>query len=158
AVATGVVYKDKSGAQHELRAARVIVACATNWTPLLLYKSGYGPGELVGAKPLVEHKNGGQHVTSDFSITATSFLPEPMSPTSRGGEVSGPEPWVAVQPRPWPEMPIQIRADSPERNPAGVSLGRFAPQFGWAHKEYMRNAKGASHILSWASHIGAILW
>jgi len=158
AVATGVVYKDKSGAQHELRAARVIVACATNWTPLLLYKSGYGPRELLGDKLLVENKNVGQHMTGDFSMRATAFLPEPMSPAGRDGEMFGPEPWVATQPRPWPEMSIQIRADSPERSPTGVAQGPFAPQFGWDHKEYMRNANGASHILSWASHLGAIRW
>jgi len=157
-IATGVVYKDKSGAQHELRAARVIVACATNWTPLLLYKSGYGPRELLGDTLLVENKNVGQHMTGDFSMRATAFLPEPMSPTGRDGEMFGPEPWVAVQPRPWPEMSIQIRADSPERDPKGVALGPFAPQFGWEHKEYIRNASGASHILSWASHLGAIRW
>src|ERR1700693_2939944 len=38
-VATGAVYKDKSGNMHEVRAARVIVACGTNWTPQLLYRS-----------------------------------------------------------------------------------------------------------------------
>ena len=157
-VATGVVYKDKSGTTHELRAARVIVACATNWTPLLLYKSGYGPRELLGDRLLVENKNVGQHMTGDFSMRATAFLPEPMSPTGRDGEMFGPEPWVAVQPRPWPEMSIQIRADSPERDPKGVALGPFAPPFGWDHKEYMRKANGASHILSWASHLGAIRW
>jgi choline dehydrogenase-like flavoprotein len=157
-VATGVVYRDKSGAMHELRAARVIVACATNWTPLLLYKSGYGPRELLGDKLLIENKNVGQHMTGDFSMRATAFLPESMSPTGRDGEMFGPEPWVAVQPRPWPEMSVQIRADSPDRDPKGVALGPFAPPFGWDHKEYMRNADGASHILSWASHLGAIRW
>src|SRR6202162_5607288 len=45
-VATGAVYTDKAGASHEVRAARVIVATAANWTPGLLYRSGYGPKDL----------------------------------------------------------------------------------------------------------------
>ena len=56
-VATGAVYTDKTGASHEVRAARVVVALAANFTPLLLYKSGYGPREFLGDKLIAENKN-----------------------------------------------------------------------------------------------------
>ncbi len=46
-VATGAVYKDKAGAMHEVRAARVIVAGGTNWTPLLLYQVWLWPEGLA---------------------------------------------------------------------------------------------------------------
>ena len=157
-VATGVIYKDKSGAFHELRAARVISACATNWTPLLLYKSGYGPRELLGDKLLVENPHVGRHMTGDFSMRATALMPEPLSPGGRDGEVMGPEPWVSVQPRPWPEMSIQIRGEGGGRDPEGNSVGPLAPQFGWEHKEFIRNGNGARRVLGWATHIGAIPW
>src|ERR1700731_421140 len=49
-VARGAIYTDKAGASHEVRAARVIVATAANWTPQLMYRSGYGPKDLLGAK------------------------------------------------------------------------------------------------------------
>ena len=47
-VARGAVYTDKAGTTHEVRAARVIVACAANWTPMLLYASGYGSERCFG--------------------------------------------------------------------------------------------------------------
>jgi hypothetical protein len=73
-VATGAVYKDKTGKMNEVRAARVICACSANWTPLLLYKSGYGPRELLGDSLLVENAKVGQHMTGDISMHATAFF------------------------------------------------------------------------------------
>jgi hypothetical protein len=155
-VATGAVYKDKAGKMHEVRAARVICACAANWTPLLLYKSGYGPRELLGDSLIVENANVGQHMTGDFSMHATAYLPEPISPEGR--DMHDPEPWISVQPRPWPELSIQIRSQGTSRQPDNVALGPYAPGFSWEHKEYMRNGSGARHIMNWAAHIGAIPW
>jgi hypothetical protein len=76
-VATGAVYKDKTGKMNEVRAARVICACAANGTPLLLYKSGYGPRELLGDSLLVENANVGQHMTGDCSMHATAGTDQP---------------------------------------------------------------------------------
>lgn len=70
----------------------------------------------------------------------------------------GPDPWVAAQPRPWPEMSIRIRGEGAGRDPEGAALGPFAPQSGWEHKEYMRNGNGVRHIMGWATHLGAIRW
>lgn len=157
-LATGAVYKDKSGTMHEVRAARVICACAANWTPLLLYKSGYGPRELLGDNLLVENKNVGRHMTGDFSIHASAYLAEQISPTGRAGEMRSSEPWAAVQPRPWPELSVRIHGDGVSRVPESVALGPFAPGFSWDHKEYMRNGSGVSHIMNWVTHFGAIPW
>ncbi len=156
-VATGAVYKDKNGALREIRAARVIVACAANWTPLLLYKSGYGPRELLGDKLLVENDNIGRHLSGDCDLHTSAYLAEPISPAGREGDVPAEHgPWAATTPRPWGELTVHIRSTSAGRIPNEVALGPFAPRFGWDHKEYMRNASGARHILGWNTHLGAI--
>jgi len=157
-LATGAIYKDRAGQVHEVRAARVVSACSANWTPLLMYKSGYGPKEFLGDKLLVENKNIGMHMTGDFSMRATAFLEEQISPAGREGEIHDPEPWTSVNPKPWRDLSIQIRGDGAGRQPESIALGPFAPEFGWRHKEYMRNGSGVRHIMGWAAHLGALPW
>lgn len=156
-VATGAVYKDKEGTMREVRAARVIVACAANWTPLLLYKSGYGPKDLLGDNLLVENKNVGMHLTGDSDFVSSAYLEEPVTPEGREGDVfSEHGPWCATTPRPWGELTVHIRSGSMFRIPQEVALGPFAPGFGWDHKEYMRKGAGVRHIITWRTHLGAI--
>jgi choline dehydrogenase-like flavoprotein len=156
-VATGAVYKDKVGTMHEVRAARVVIACAANWTPGLLYKSGYGPRELLGDKLLVENKNVGMHLTGDSDFVGSAFLEEPVTPEGREGDVfSEHGPWCATTPRPWGELTVHVRSGSQFRIPEETALGPFAPGFGWDHKEYMRNGAGVRRIITWRTHLGAI--
>ncbi len=158
-LATGVVYTDKAGGSHQVRAARVIVACATNWTPLLLYKSGYGPREFLGDKLLVENKNVGHHLSGDCDLHSSVFLEEPVTPEGRQGETYDEHgAWTSTTPRPWGELAVQIRSSAAGRAPETVALGAFAPEFGWGHKEYMRNGAGVRCILGWNTHLGAIPW
>ena len=137
-VATGVVYKDKAGAMHQVRAARVIVACGTTGTALLLYKSGYGPRELLGNDLIVENKNVGQHLDGDSSNGISAYFPEDITPATQGGTGYT---WTTMKPRPWGELNVQIWAKELARNhyPHTAALSSFAPEFGWKHKEYMRS-------------------
>src|SRR5262249_28723419 len=36
------------------------------------------------------------------------------------------------------------------------ALGPMAPEFGWEHKEYIRNGNGSRRIMNWRTHLGAI--
>jgi choline dehydrogenase-like flavoprotein len=158
-VATGAVYRDKSGTLQEVRAARVIVACGVVGTPLLLYKSGYGPREFLGDQLLVENKNVGHHLSGDFQVVTRAYLAEPVTPDGRESELHSPEPWTSIQPRPWGELTVHIREDHVRGGgPDELALGVFAPGFGWEHKEYMRNGSGARHILTWQTKFGAVPW
>jgi choline dehydrogenase-like flavoprotein len=138
-VATGVVYKDQAGVAHQVRAARVIVACGTPGTPLLFYKSGYGPRELLGDKLVVENKNVGLHLDGDASSGVNAYFPEAITPETQGGTGYT---WTTIKPRPWTELNVQMWAKELARNhyPHEAALRSFAPEFGWEHKEYMRTA------------------
>ena len=142
-VATGVVYKDKNGALHEVRAARVIVACGAVGTPLVLYRSGYGPRELLGDKLIVENKNVGLHLDGDTNSNVISALfPEPVL-LERGGSAFT---WTTIKPRPWGELTVQMRGGGMAHSglsqyPHPAALSSFAPDFGWEHKEFMRTAR-----------------
>ena len=149
-VATGVVYKDKSGALHEVRAARVIVACGAVGTPLLFYKSGYGPRELLGDKLIVENKNVGANLDGDTnSNTIAAFFPEPIYPPrgSTGFTL------FTIKPRPWGELNVQMRVPglarvSGVKYPHQAALSEFAPDHGWKHKEYMRDGRLRSGFIT----------
>jgi choline dehydrogenase-like flavoprotein len=158
-VATGAVYKDKSGIVHEVRAARVIVACGITGTPLLLYKSGYGPREFVGDRLLVENQNVGYHLSGDCDLVSSAYLAEPVTPEGREGDVMAEHgAWTSMKPRPWGELSVHIRSAAALRFPNDVASGFFAPEFGWKHKEYMRKGAGVRRILTWRTHLGAIPW
>ena len=139
-VATGVVYKDKSGTMHEIRAARIIVACGNIGTPVLLFKSGYGPSELLGTNLIVENKNVGANLDGDVnSAHITAYFPEPIRET-RGGSGA---PVFTPQPHPWGELTFQVRPSGMNREignryPHSAALSPFAPELGRKHKEWMR--------------------
>ena len=155
-VVVGAVYKDREGRVHEVRAARVIVTMGTSWMPLLLYRSGYGPKDLLGASLVVENAHIGRHMSGDCDLVSAAFLAEPLAEAGREGELRNHEgPWCSASPRPWPELSIHIRSGG---QPLGASGAQspFAPRHGWEHKEFMRNSFGGRHVLEWRTHLGAI--
>ena len=149
-VATGVVYKDKSGAMHEVKAARVIVATGAVGTPLLLYRSGYGPREFLGDKLIVENKNVGAHLDGDTnSNSPAAFFPEPIYPPRGASGFT----LFNTQQHPLKELNVQMRVPglarvSGVKYPHQAALSEFAPEFGWKHKEYMRDGRLRSGMIT----------
>jgi choline dehydrogenase-like flavoprotein len=153
-VAAGVVYKDKAGRMHEVRAARVVVACASVGAPLLLYRSGYGPRDYLGSKLIVENNNVGRHFDVDLENEVAAFFPEPIVE----GEGAGGSTWTTMKPKPWGELTVQILPGlNRSSDPHGAALSSFAPQFGWKHKEYMR-AKARHRAGSVRNVIQCVPW
>ncbi len=64
-VATGVVYR-QDGELRQARAGKVVVSCGGTGTPLLLYRSGYGPREKVKGELLAENRNVGANVSTSI--------------------------------------------------------------------------------------------
>jgi choline dehydrogenase-like flavoprotein len=158
-VATGAVYKDKSGTLHEVRAARVIVACAANGTPLLLYRSGYGPREFLGDRLLVENKNVGEHLSGEAHMESTAYFPEPINSESNADLA---DPWTSMKPGPRGargELSVRFSGGGTAVPlPNLTALEFFAPEFGWKHKEYMRNGAAMSRIMLWRTHVFLPPW
>jgi choline dehydrogenase-like flavoprotein len=135
-VATGVVYKDKAGKMHEVRAARVIVASGAVGTPLLLYRSGYGPRDYLGSRLIVENKNVGRHFDGDVAQFVVALFPEAITPDKDDlpGIRSTP-----MKPPPHGELSVEIIGKMCQGfEPHVAALHRLSPQFGWKHKEFMR--------------------
>jgi len=139
-VATGVVYKDLQGGMHEVRAARIIVACGTNGSPLLMFRSGYGPRDVLGTKLIVENPNVGENLDGDTnSNTPGALWPEPVRPPRGMAGFT----LFTVRPRPHKELAVQMRVPglsrvSGNKYPHQGALDEFAPDFGWSHKEFMK--------------------
>jgi choline dehydrogenase-like flavoprotein len=155
-VAVGAVYKDKAGVMHEVRAARIVSAMGTNFTPGLLYRSGYGPREYLGDMLIVENNNVGANMSCDFDLVSSAFLAEELTPPTIETRIANREgPWCSTTPRPWGELNIQIRSGGQPLGPGGA-LSYHAPGYGWDHKEFMRNSSGGRRILEWRTHFGAV--
>ncbi len=157
-VATGAVYKDKAGAMHEVRAARVIVAAGTVWAPLLCYRSGYGPKELLGDKLVVENSNVGRNLSADCDFVSTALLAEQVNFAMRDADIPNETVWASTAPRPWKANHIRFHSGNPRTIPANVAVDPLSPAFGWEHKEFMRNGSGISRVMSWRCHFCAVSW
>ena len=158
-VATGVIYTDESNQSHEVRAARVIVACGTMGSPLLMFKSGYGPRRVLGSNLIAENDNVGEHMDGDNSYHVEAMWPEPIRPA---GSATGFN-MMTMQPRPYKELTVQIRATGLTRQsntrkyPHMAAFHEMAPQFGWEHKEFMKNG-GWRRFGSLKLQLGTIPW
>lgn len=157
-VATGAVYKDKEGKMHEVRAARVICAAGTIWGPLMCYRSGYGPKELLGDKLIVENKNVGQNLSGDCDFISSALLSDQVNFRGRDADIPNETVWASTAPRPWKANHIRFHSGNPRVIPANVAVDPMAPSFGWDHKEFMRNEEGISRVMTWRCHFCAVTW
>ena len=154
-VAKGIAYT-QNGQRKEARAPRVIVSCGTNGTPLVLYRSGYGPKDFLGQKLVVENRNVGRYLDGDLSAGALDIqLLFGENIHVDGGRGST----------------VLIHEDG-DRNkltlsgvnavaytgqyPQILALSPVAPEFGWEHKDYMRTAAKRIGLLAFT--MKAPLW
>ncbi len=130
------------GVEQVLEVSKVVVSCSTFGTPTLLYRSGYGPKELVDGTPIVENRNVGLH--TDNRPTLDSLIGVFDEPLSNGeyhnGDVAGAYYLYhdLNSDKRQERIEITVMADelpSPDR----IAIGSDAPEFGSAHKEYMRD-------------------
>ncbi|MCH8266207.1 MAG: GMC family oxidoreductase [Acidobacteria bacterium] len=138
-VARGIVYR-KDGQLREARAGKIIISCGVAATPLLLYRSGYGPRELLGNKLIVENGNVGQHMTGDASFSLAALFDEPIKQRQLGA--SGACHYFLEDAHRDGSFRLRFKDSFDNRIafPDRVALGEFAPAFGKAHKKYMKDA------------------
>ncbi len=153
-VARGIVYT-QYGEKKEARAPRVIVCCGTSGTPVLLYRSGYGPKDLLGQKVIVENDNVGRHLDGDISSGAMDMIGLfGKDIHDEGGRSS---------------LLVHEEGDRNKVTVSGLggvgytqqyprlrALYSVAPDFGWEHKEYMK--KGLKRIGSIGTGVRAPIW
>jgi len=154
-VARGIAYTHE-GTRKEARAPRVIVSCGTSGTPLLLYRSGYGPKDLLGQRLLVENSNVGRHLDGDLlgsSLDLITFFGEDI----HVDEGSGSELLVHED---GDRNKLTLRGISRisygNRYPDLLALYPVAPDFGWEHRTYMETAVQRVGIM--AVNLRAPIW
>jgi len=161
-VAKGIAYTQK-GVKKQARAARVIVSCGTNGSPLLLYRSGYGPKDFLGANLLVENNNVGRHLDGDLSGGALDILLRFAEDIHEGAELggrgggSGSNLLVHEQ---GDRNKLTLSGVSPvalqNQYPDLLALYPVAPDFGMEHKEYMRRAVKRLGVIGFT--LRAFIW
>ncbi|TDI17210.1 MAG: GMC family oxidoreductase [Acidobacteria bacterium] len=136
-IATGIAYT-QYGVGKEAHAPRVIVCCGTTGSPVLLYRSGYGPKDLLGQRAIVENDNLGRHLDGDIrggAFRMVGLFPEDIRSPGTGSSVlvheEGDRNKVIVS--------GLGGIGYPEQYPNLLALSSVAEEFGWEHKAYMRN-------------------
>ncbi len=137
----GIAFR-QHGKEQLLEVPRVIVTCGNFGTPTLLYRSGYGPRELVEGDVVIENRNVGQHTDNRPTLVAPMALfDEPLSNGDyHNGTVQGAF-FVYHDRDPkghYERIEISIRAYEITERPDRLALNSAAPQFGRTHKEFMR--------------------
>ena len=146
AVATGVVFT-QAGKTQEARAEKVILSCSTSGNPLLLYKSGYGPKEMVQGELLVENPNVGRNVDANLGGGGAvwAVFEEPVARSDFYDWGAG---VYFVERGPQGRLNLQVSpgfaiGGSPNRKallrlPPELGREHSAPEFGREHKEFMK--------------------
>jgi choline dehydrogenase-like flavoprotein len=135
----GVEYV-QDGVQQRLDAPSVIVSCGDYGNPPLLYRSGYGPRELTDGDPVVENRNVGRNTDNRPQFQGpVGIFDEPVSEGDYR-HASAHYIYHDLDPkRHYDRLEIMIRPNQlppPDR----VAMDSAAPEFGHAHKQYMRDA------------------
>lgn len=127
------------GTRKTMEVERVIVSCGDYANPPLLYRSGYGPRELVEGNLVVENRNVGRHTDAAPRCRApVGVFDEPLSDGEfrhRGAyfiyhDTMANKHYDRVQISVSPgEVPLPYQA----------AINAVAPAFGREHKEWMRD-------------------
>lgn len=133
----GIEYT-QGGVRHSLEVPRVVVSCGNYGTPPLLLRSGYGPKELVDGL-VVENRNVGGNTDNRPQVAGPiGIFDEPVS----DGEFRHEQAYYVQHDfnpdHRYDRLVFNIRAHRVPY-PNQLALGAEAPQFGRAHKQYMRD-------------------
>ena len=154
-VARGIHYTHQ-GEAKEARAPRVIVSCGTSGTPLLLYRSGYGPKDLLGQKLVVENNNVGRHLDGDLlgsSLDLIALIGEDIHVDEGSGSAL-----LVHEDGDRNKLTLQgvSRIGYTNQYPDLLALNPVAPDFGWEHRTFMENA--VKRIVIMAVYLRAPIW
>jgi choline dehydrogenase-like flavoprotein len=135
-VARGLICHSQ-GSSYEITADRIILSAGYMNTPLLLFRSGYGPREWKGNRIIVENPAIGKHIDGHpFTPGVSAIFDEPLG-DGEAGSVGGY--YLIDDERPDGEGRLLLRATfGVSRFPSQAALSIFAPEFGWEHKKFMR--------------------
>lgn len=140
AVAAGVIYQ-KDGKSTQLKAGKVIVSAGVVGTPILLFKSGYGPRKDLGDQLIVENNNIGEHLDIHAAIVVLAYFDQAIKDGSRGAAPAGHFFLDDAGPNAYGRMRIKDSGMVGVEEPWSLAFSPFAPDFGREHKQFMKVAR-----------------
>ena len=81
--ATGVLYT-QAGEERLIEADKILLSCGAVQTPVLLWKSGFGPRDLLGSETVIENPNVGRRAHCHPENYIWALFPEPLKDGDRG--------------------------------------------------------------------------
>ena len=126
-----------AGRNFQIRADKLMVSCGYLGTPLLLMRSGYGPSDWRGNPIQVVNNNIGKHIDGHPFTAGVSALFDDFLGDGKERSVGGY--YMIHDDRADGEGRLLFRAGfGVHRFPDREALNAFAPEFGRAHKQFMK--------------------
>ena len=147
--AVGLIYQ-KEGQEKTVQGKRFILSCGTNQTPLLLWRSGFGPRDMLGNRTVIENASVGKWAHGHMSVFIRALFPEPIKEGDRG--------WSAgsylindIAKYSHDRLLIYDSKMGGQELPDQTALSEFAPQFGKKHKEFMKlRGRNLGGVMVWS--------
>ncbi len=134
------------GVNQRMEVPRVIVCGGSSGTPLLLFRSGYGPRELLDGNLVVENPNVGRGTDNrPLAPGPTAVFDEPVSDGTYRHRNAYFVYHDTNADQHYDRLQIEVNAED-ELYPHRVALDATAPQFGRAHKNYMREIANSEKV------------
>ena len=134
--ATGVMGR-QGDRETLIEGDKIMLSGGTVQTPLLLWKSGFGPADMLGSNTLINNPNVGQHAHAHFGLFLRSLFPEPIKEGDRGWN-AGTFIITDIKPNSHDRLLIQDSGMGGQESPNQTALSEFAPEFGREHKTFMK--------------------
>ncbi len=131
---------NRNGNTEEIKGDKFIATCGITGTPMLMFRSGYGPQDKVTSPLLVKNDNIGKHFESDIHAASISAIwKEPIK--SSDGTSAG----ASYVRKDWGKngegrLILHDYAMGATTYPHQAALSRFAPAFGHDHNTFMEDA------------------
>ncbi len=134
-LATGV-WASQENRKVRLNADKVLLAAGVHGTPIILYRSGYGPKELLGKDLIVQNDNVGRHV--DGKLAAPGFPARFPFRVKEGDRGMPPSSYFFddAAPEGYDRLIFKDGLSDLEL-PDRMALSDLAPEFGFEHKKFM---------------------
>ena len=148
---TGVVYEQGKGSSV-VRGDKFILSCGSVQNPLVLWKSGLGPRDILGSRTKIENRNVGRrtHVHAENYIYA--LFPEPIKEGDRGWNAGS---YFLHRMNEYGHDALFVQDSGMggiPPTPENAAVSEFAPEFGREHKAFMSaGRRSIGRVVLWTN-------
>ena len=147
---TGVLYT-QAGEERMIEADKILLSCGAVQTPQLLWKSGFGPRDLLGSATVIANQNVGRRAHCHPENYIWALFPEPIKDGDRGWN-AGTYFLHRMNKYGHDTLFFQDSGMGGGADPERFITSEFAPEFGREIKEFMAvGRRSIGRVVLWTN-------